>query len=867
MIQHRQTLSSLSRQSEVAEALRVHLQKSLVRLFEEPNQMNTTGIVDSIGKDVRWAIRTLGKSRGFTAVAVLSLALGIGANTAIFQLVDAVRLRTLPVKSPGELADIRIGNMRSFTGSMRRGATLTNPLWEGIRDRQQSFSGIFAWGLSDLNLAQGGEVRNAHTLFVSGDFFRVLGVNAMLGRTLSAGDDFHGCTTSTTVISHGFWQREYAGDPAVLGRRLTLQGQPFEIVGVTRPGFFGVEVGSAFDAAVPLCTEPLLLRDFSLFNRRNGWWLSAMGRLKAGVTVAQAAAEMNVLSPGLMQSTLPNFNEAARKEYSSYRLNAVQLPPGRRLQARFGTPLQILLAMTGMVLLIACANLANLMLARITAREQEMAVRMAVGASRCRVLQQMLTESLLISICGSLAGLILAQWMSALLVATANTRRFPVFVDLRTDWRVLGFSTLLAILTSIVFGLAPAIRAIGTDPSEAMKASGRGNTLARGRFRLQRAFVIAQVALSMALLTGALLFVRSFRNLMNADNGLRPAGVITASADLSKVSPSRRGIFRNELVARIRGIRGVTSAAVTWASPLSGSTSNWGINIGHRQKGDSFMNTVGPGFFDTLGTAILAGRDFSERDTLGSPPVAIVNSAFARKFFGDENPVGKVFSVPPEPKEPEISYQVVGMVQDAKLSSIREQHLAIAYLPAGQETSVGTSADMVLRASAPAAQAIDAIKRTVAEVNPNIDLEFRLLSDDIHDLTVSERLMAQLAAFFGVLALLLAVIGLYGMMSYAVAGRRQEIGIRMALGADRPIVVKMVLSEAMLLAGAGLVAGSAIALAVGRVGASMLYELQPRDPTTFAFAASALMIAALTAAYLPARRAAGLDPLSSLRAD
>ena len=831
--------------------------------------MNIGTASGAIGRDIKWATRTLVKRRGFTTVAVLSLALGIGANTAIFELVDAVRLRALPVSNPGELAEIRLVNMRSFYGSMRRGYGLTNPQWEAIRARQKSFSGVFAWSSADLNLARGGEIRRARALLVSGDYFRTLGVKPILGRTLTPGDDFHACPSSGAVISDGFWQREYASDRSILGRRLTLEGQPFEIVGVSPPGFYGVEIGSDFDVALPVCTEPLLFGESSFFERRTGWWLSAMGRLKPGVSLAQASAELSALSPGIMQDTLPDIGSGPGKQYLGYHLAAVTLSPARQLRGQFGAPLQILFAMTGAVLLIACANLANLMLARATGRQAEIALRMAVGAPRIRVLQLMFTESALVSIAGTLGGLLLAGWMSDLLVATISTRRLRLSLDLQMDWRVLGFSVLLAVVTSIAFGLLPAIRATGADPGETIKSGARSSTAARNQFGVQRAFVITQVAVSMALLAGALLFVRSFRNLIQENIGMRVDGLISVSVDFARVGlpNSRRGEFRNDVVARFRRVQGVISAALTWASPLNGSTSNGGINIDHQVKGDSYMNAVGPDFFKTVGTEILTGRDFNDLDNAGAPRVAIVNQSFARKFFPGASPIGRVFSRSGlSPKDLEKSYQIVGMVQDAKLSSIRESQTSIVYLNTGQESDIDSSIDIVVRTGAPS-QTIDGIKRAIAEMNPNIDLEFKTLTNEIRDLVVAERLMAQLAGFFGGLALLLAVIGLYGVMSYMVARRRVEIGIRMALGAERGMVLKMILREAFVLVVAGLICGSVAALATGRLGESLLYGLHARDPLTLTYAAVALFTSALIAAYVPAHRAAGMDPLTSLRVE
>ena len=478
-------------------------------------------------QDLRFGVRMLLKSPGFTAVAVLSLALGIGANTAIFQLLNVVRLKSLPVKAPQELAEVRPTDVSGTRGSKSASyPAVTNPIWEQIRDRQQAFSGIFAWGTGGLNLAQGGEVRPAKALWVSGDFFNVLGIQPALGRVFSTADDQRGCSAPGVVISHAFWQREYGGEANVIGRKLTLADHPFEIVGVTQQSFFGLEVGRTFDVAVPICADAVISGKNNRLDSGTNWWLMVTGRLKPGWSSPQASAQLQAISTGLFEQTLPaNYPPVSVQNYLGMKLEAVPVGGGYSvLRENYERPLWLLLAIAGLVLLIACANLANLLLARASAREREMAVRQAVGASRGRLIRQLLVESLLLAVVGTALGAFLAQALSRFLVSFLSTSGNSVFLDLTPDWRVLGFAAGIAALTCLLFGLTPALRATRIEPGAAMKASGRGLTAGRERFSLRRALVVVQVALSLVLVASAFLFSRSLNKLLAVDTGFRSEG-------------------------------------------------------------------------------------------------------------------------------------------------------------------------------------------------------------------------------------------------------------------------------------------------------------------------------------------------------
>ena len=823
--------------------------------------------------DLRYGARQLRLNPAFTAVAVLSLALGIGANTAIFQLVDAVRLRTLPVEKPQELAyiDFARGSMRSGWFSTRS-ARLTYTQWDLIRKQQQAFTGTLAWSATRFNLATGGESRYADGMYVSGDFFRVLGVQPILGRGFTAEDDQVGCGSPGAVVSYAFWQREFGGDPGVLGRTVLLDGRPFPVLGVTGPWFFGVEVGNRYDVALPLCADSLLSQDgASRIPNRTAWWLSAMGRLKPGWTVERAAAHLQAISPGITQASLPpTYRPDQAKRYLNNKLTATAGGTGvSGLRREYEQPLWLLLATTGLVLLIACANLANLLLARASVREREIAVRQAIGASRGRLIAQLLSESLLLAMLGTALGAVLAQGLSRGLIAFLSTPRDPLFLGLGLDLRVLGFTVAVAVGTCLLFGLLPALRATRVVPAAVMRAGGRGLTAGRERFSLRRALVVAQVALSLVLLVGAMLFVGSLQKLLKVDPGFRAEGVISADLDLRKAhySKERYPALYRELLERLRSRPGVISAAQVGFTPVSGSGWNEMVHTPGSTEAhkESYFNRVGPGYFHTMGTALLAGRDFDDRDTLGFTKVAIVNEAFAKRFFGGGNPVGKTYLVEGQAGKADPVYQIVGLVRNTKYYEIREDFIPIAFVPMAQDDDPGPGATFVLRTAGAVGDILREVKSAVAEVQPEIWINFHVLSEQLKESLTRDRLMATLAGSFGLLAGLLATLGLYGVIAYMVARRQNEIGVRMALGADGGRVVRLVLREAALLLGAGLVIGTGLAVWAGRAASTLLFGLKPWDPMALAGAAVLLSAVALMASYAPARRASRLDPMHALR--
>jgi len=822
-------------------------------------------------KDLQYGFRQLRLSPGFTSIAILTLALGIGANTAIFQLIDAIRLRSIPVKNPEELATVRIADRHwgsgQFSGPFSQ---LTFPMWEQIRDRQQGFSQIAVWGSDRFNLAPGGEIRYAKTLRVGGDFFQVLGTKPLLGRLLGPADDQPGCAIGGADISYAFWQRNFGGDPAIVGKRLSLDGNSFEIVGVTPPGFTGISVGDTFDVATPICIEPIMSPRNNRLTLRHAWWLASIGRLKPGWSVDRANAQIRAVTPAVLQETIPEVYDAnATKKYLEYKLGVFSASTGfSELRQDSEKPLLLLLGISGLVLLIACANLANLMLARASAREQQITIRLALGATRGRMIRELLSESLLLAVVGSLCGLFLAFAISRMLVAFLSTANNQIFLDLGTDWRVLGFATALAVLTTVLFGLAPAFRATRVEPATLLQSGTRGMTGGRERFSLRRILVVSQVALSVVLLMGALLFARSLRNLTTLNIGFQQNGILIASVDFSRlhIPDEQNTEYKRQLVKPIRGMPGVESAADAMMVPFGGS--GWNDDIitegSDEDQGVSWQNYVGPGYFQTIGTPLLAGRDFDERDTATSAKVAIVNQAFVRKILKGADPLGKTFRIHEAPGKPRPLYEIVGLTGDNKYQDMHEEYLPFMYFPATQQEKGFPGDQIIIRSSLPLASLMTSVKQAISDVNPGMDFEFRVFKTQVHNSLLQDELMTTLSGFFGFLAALLAALGLYGVISYMVVQRTKEIGIRMAIGADRRDVVAMILKEAGILTLVGLVIGTTLALVSAQVVKSLIYGLKPRDPLTVVLAVVTLAAVAAFASFLPAYRASRLDPLKAL---
>ena len=854
-----------------------------MRIREEIYEMNTISFLDTIWQDFRYGMRILRKNPAFSFVVIMTLALGTGANAAIFQLVNALRLRSLPVEKPHELVSIRIDQHgKGRVGRGFPGGVFTEPLWQEIRSQQQAFSSLFAWGVTQWDLSPEGEVELARGLYVSGRFFDVLGVHAHIGRVLTEADDQKGCGSPGAVLSHDFWQARYGGNPSVIGQTIMLDRRPFDVIGVAQAGFFGVEVGRTFDVALPLCAEPLM-RSQQGWDRAAVWWLDIMGRLKPDWTVERAQAHVAAVSPAVFQATVsPGYKADWAKNYTSFTLTAKTAPTGvSNLRTAYATQLWALLGATGLVLLLTCANLANLMLARCTARGREIAVRLAIGASRRRIVRQMLSESALLAGFGALGGLLLARWISQTLVRLLDAGGSRIFMDLAPDWRVFLFIAASAVVTCVLFGLSPALRASRRDPATAMQPGGRSSTDGSEAVALRRGLVVVQVALSMVLVVGALLFGRTLRNLGSVELGFDP-DVVVASIDLRRtaVQPEARTQAFAGIVARLHQVPGVRHAAQTLIVPLSGA--DWNGQIvkgGVAQNGDVHFNAVGANYFRVMGTPLLVGRTFDGRDRPDAPRAAIVNETFARRYFPNTDPIGQTFQMDVPPPQP--TYHIVGVVRDAKYLQVREERTAaaarfsasessatflpMAYLAVSQGTMPPPDFRIVLRADVPSAGLTRELTRAITEVAPGAAVSYDAVSNYIETLLVPERLMAWLSGFFGVLALLIAAIGLYGVMSYIVTRRRVEIGVRIALGAEPRTVIRMVLAESVTLLALGVAIGVALAIVASRYAASLLYGLTPLDPASFALAISVLGSVSLLAAWFPARRASRLAPTVALR--
>ncbi len=853
------------------------LRAGLRRLFNEslaPMALGSEGrggFWPGVARDFHLAARQLRLNPGFATVTLLSLALGVGANAAIFALIDAVVLRTLPVPEPQQLADVHLVHDGRVGSSVARQHDFSSAIWEHLQAQQQAFSSIAAWSTEPFNLGRGGEAHYADGLWVSGSFFNVLQVRPLLGRLIVPSDDHAGCGIQGAVISYAFWQSRYGGQPNVIGSTLSLDRAQFQITGVTPATFSGLEVGRKFDVALPLCSEPALHTDGAYSKSSTTWWLAAIGRLKPGWSFLRANAQLASFAPGTFAATLPaEYDAMERKSYLSFSFRADPAATGDSpLRKEFEQPLWLLLAISGLVLLIACANIANLMLARASARQHEMALRLALGARRGRIVRQLLVESLLLAAIGTAAGAALAQWLGRALIAAVGSSQDQVYLSLAPDWRMLAFTAGLALLTCVIFGVAPAIQSAKTDPGAIAKTSGRGMTAAKQGQLLRRGFVVSQIALSLLLVVGSLLFVRTFQNLMEMNAGFDQDGVLVADFDFSALNlpQAQRIEYQRNLLEQVRATPGVEAAAAASIVPLSGNGWNEFLDFPgtSTQRVLSMFNRVSEGYFRTLRTPMIAGRDFSANDTANAPLVAIVNRRFTQKFFAGANAVGANFGIRQDAGQPDKLYRIVGMVENTKYGALREDDRPIAYLPASQDPSPDLDSTMVVRSSQNPGSLIAALKNVAAHNSSEIVLNFSVLRTSIREGLGRERLMAALSGFYGALAALLAMIGLYGIMAYSVARRRTEIGIRMALGATRSRVMGMVLREAAVLLGSGLTAGAILVIVSGRTVQSMLFGLKANDPLTLAFAAGAMAVVALAASLIPAQRAAAVEPMQTLR--
>ncbi len=822
-------------------------------------------VMRSILFDLRDALRALRAAPIVSLMAVLSVALGVGANTALFSIMDGLVLKTLPVRDPGRLVLLKDGSW-------------TNPIWEAIRSRQdQIFDGAFAWSNDRFDLSTSGPSDLVDGAYASGRMFDVLGIAVLRGRLFDETDDVRGGgqAGAVAVVSYGFWQSRFGGADSAIGQRLTISHVPFTIVGVTPPGFFGPEVGRSTEIFIPVGTEKLIRGPESMLDSRSSWWLEIMARTKPGQTIDGATAALRTAQPAIRADTTPSDWPATKTaRYLAQPFSLVPAANGRSaLRTRLAEPLTIILVVVGVVLVIACANIANLLLARATARRHELSVRLALGSSRARLARQLLVESLLLACTGGLIGLGLAEFGSRALVQQLTTSATTVVLDLGVDWRVFAFTAGVTLITATFFGLGPAFAATRVAPSNAMKEQGRGVTGDR-RFGLRNVLVVVQVALSLVLVVAAGLFVRTFASLLNAPIGMNPGPVLMIRATLTNIPPAERWNTIQRLQQAAAVVPGVTSEAESFITPLSGAGWNTGLTVIGPGGGEftqppnlPFVNATTPGWFSTYGLRVIAGRDFTDADRAGAPPVVVVNETFVRQFLNGRNALGRQISgnffgfVHPDPAV------VVGVVSDAAYRSIRTGVTPTVYVPYAQLDRQPPNTTLAVTTANPeAAPFTRALSAALTNVDSRVGFTLLPLSEEIRGALSQERLVALLSAFFGGLALLLAVIGLYGVTTFAVNRRRAEIGVRMALGADARSVVRLVLGRVTWLVVAGVVLGGALAFWAAKfIGAALLFGLGPRDPLTFAAAAAMLVLAGFVAGWLPARRAAAIDPVEVLR--
>ena len=831
----------------------------------------------NLGQDLRFALRTFKKSPVFVGVAVLSLALGIGANTAIFTLVDQLLLRLLPVKDPQQL--VMLWGRGPHYGSNNGRYKLSYPMYEDFRDHNQVFSGMFCRWDTSLSVSDGGKTERVDGELVSGTYFQVLGVGAALGRVLIPDDDKVPGGHPIAVISYRYWQDRFGGSHDVIGKKLLVNGYPFTVVGVSRAGFDGTDPGSSPQIRIPIMMEAQISPQFAEFyslKSRRGRWVNVYGRLKPGLTMVQAKASLQPYFHQILEMEVQQkeFAQAAAETKQRFLTMFIELLPGSKgdsgLRRQFASPLLVLTALVGLVLLIACANVANLQVARATARQKEVAVRLALGASRSRIISQLLVESLALALAGGAVGLMVAVWMDRALLRFLPAGDSPLTLSTTPDWRILLFNVGLTLLTGVIFGLAPALQA--TRPNMAGTLKDQVGSIAGGTsVGLRKILVAAQVSLSLLLLIGAGLFIRSLSNLKDLDPGFRTGNLIGFAIDppMNGYKPERSLDFYRRLRESLDVLPGVQSASLAVMPVLAGWEWDSSMAVeGYQHKPseapDPHMQFVSPDYFKTMDVPILLGRDFRMTDCRGAPKVCIVNEKFARRFFKEGLAVGKHIGMGGDPGT-KLDIEIVGVVRDTKYESMRDEVPQEVYRPYHQmEFVIGMFA--YVRTARRPEQAFANIRRVVNGLDPDLPIfQMKTIETQMEESLITERLVATLSSGFGVLATLLAAIGLYGVMAYIVAQRTREIGVRIALGASGRDVIFLVMRDVILLTGIGIVVGLPAAALLTRLVTSQLYGIQPNDVRTIVAATMGIALVALLAGYLPAQRAMRVDPVRALR--
>lgn len=841
--------------------------------------------MSSLLNDLRYALRTLRSSPVFTFVAVLSLALGIGANTAIFTLLDQILLRLLPVKDPQQL--VLLSMKGRHYGSNWGGNAISYPMYVDFSQHNQVFSGMFCRFPFHLSLTFNGQTERVAGELVSGTYFPVLGMGAALGRTFTVDDDRIPGGHPVAMLSYAYWQTRFGGDPTVIGKTVIVNGHNMTVIGVAQQGFEGIELGNVTQVFVPVMMKAQMTPNWDDLKNRRQRWVNAFGRLKPGVTAVQAKAALQPFFHSMLEMEVkePAFNNASTYTREQFLKNIIDVLPGSQgrsfLRKQLSTPLWVLLAITGCVLLIACANVAGLLVARATARQKEMAVRLAMGAGRRRIIQQLLVESLLLSSIGGLAGLMLAIWSDRLLM-TLVPPDTSLKIATTPDLRILGFTLLVSVVTGLIFGLIPALQATRPDLAPTLKDQA-GAVVGGGgaQMRFRKGLVAAQVTLSLLLLISAGLFVRSLRNLRDLGPGFRPENLVAFNIDpsLNGYSVDRCKAFYRQLTDKINGIPGVQSMSLASMRILEDNEWDNSVTVENykAKPGEgayAYMNSVSPAYFATLGVPVLAGRDFTIKDIdqiphgdkpdQTAPKVVIVNEKFARKYLGSPSPIGRHVGFGNDPNT-KIDMEIVGVIKDIKYTNLRDEIPVQMFIPYMATRFVG-GMTVYVRTSLDSNQLFSAVRTQVRSLDPNLPLYgMRTVEKQISNSLLIERLIATLSGIFGFLATLLATIGLYAVMAYTVARRTREIGIRMALGAFQSHVIWLVMQEVIVLVGIGIIVGLAAALGLTRFVQSQLFGIQSTDPLTLGLATLGLAAFACFAGYVPALRASRVDPIRALR--
>ena len=829
--------------------------------------------MNDIWRDIRFAVRSLRKTPGFLAVVILTLGLGIGANAAIFSLTDQILLRSLAVDDPSSL--VLLDGPGAFMGRTMNQMTFSYPMYKDFRDRNEVFAGVLARFPLALTAVWRGASERAHGDLVSGNYFDVLGVQPALGRLFNAADDRTPGGHPVAVLSYGYWQRKFGGDPLVLNQTITVNGHPLTIVGVADRKFTGIQIGRSVDIMVPIMMKAQMTPTWNDVDNRRSRWLNVMARLKPSVSRRQAESAMNVIFRQINEQEIkeiPGGSENFRKRFISKHLD---LLPGSKglsdLRREFSTPLIVLMSMVGVVLLISCANVANLLLARTTARQKEISLRLALGANRARILRQQFVESGLLALAGTSVGLMFAWWTGGMLIRALPGDPAARTLSSNPDARVIGFTLVVGATTALIFGMIPALQATRASVTSTLKEDA-GSVAGGGRqARLRRTLVIGQVALSMLLLAGAGLFARSLYNLKTLDPGFRVENVFTFSVDpsLSGYEGERLTALYGRLQQELSTVPGVRSVSMSENGVLTGN--DWVTTIrvdGYQAKESADMNPntdgVGPRYFETMGISLIGGREFTDRDVKGAPRVAIVNEAMAKYFFGGSSALGRRFGFA---RGTATDIEIVGVAKDVRSLELRSSARRYIYIPYTQDEDV-TQLTYYVRAAQDSPAMTTALRQAVQRIDPNLPIfDMKSMRVQVDESLFVERMVAVLSVAFGALATLLAAIGLYGVMSYAVTRRTREIGIRMALGAERRRVLWLVLKEVAVMAAVGITGGLAAAFWLTRQVQAQLFGLTPTDPPTLMGAALLLSVIALAAGYFPARRATTIDPLVSLRTE